>query len=86
MRLTDRVFIIPSFGIGIYSQEDGVDLGLPLEFRSGLEIVLRLHNGQRLVLVFGHVSNCGLGRTNPDFEMLGLLYGIPLTWTRKANN
>ena len=67
----------PGFGGGYYNAASGLDLGFDAEFRSGLELSKRFANGQRLCLVFSHISNGSLGRHNPGSETLGLNYLIP---------
>ena len=72
----DWVFT-PGFGGGYYNAASGLDLGFDAEFRSSLELSKRFANGQRLGLVFSHISNGSLGRHNPGSETLGLNYLIP---------
>ena len=35
--VTEHLFITPSFGVGVYGEHNGTDLGSRLEFRSGIE-------------------------------------------------
>ena len=70
--------LTPGFGGGYYNAASGLDLGFDAEFRSSLELSKRFANGQRLGLVFSHVSNGSLGRHNPGSETLGLNYALPL--------
>ena len=69
--------ITPNFGVGIFHQTSGFELGLPLEFRSTLEISWRLPGGQRLGASFGHISNAGLGDHNPGTELLKVVLALP---------
>jgi len=78
--LTDSIVLTPSFGIGIYNRaDDEVALGHPVEFRSALKLSYELgENRSRIGVRFGHVSNAGLGETNPGSEFLSLIYSIHL--------
>jgi hypothetical protein len=42
---------------GLYSRGTGVDLGGPIEFRSGIEVAYHMENGMRLGLGWDHRSN-----------------------------
>lgn len=72
--------LIPSFAPSYYQRGKGFDLGLPLEFRSGLELARRWSNGHRLGLGIYHVSNANLGDRNPGVELLSLWWRIPLAF------
>ncbi len=69
--------VSPNFGVGVFHQNNGFELGLPLEFRSTLEISWRLPGGQRLGASFGHISNAGLGDRNPGTELLKIVLALP---------
>ncbi|MCF8029524.1 MAG: acyloxyacyl hydrolase, partial [Desulfohalobiaceae bacterium] len=47
-------------------------------FRSALKLSYELENRSRIGVRFGHVSNAGLGETNPGSEFLSLIYSIHL--------
>lgn len=68
----------PSFGIGRFSNEPELDLGDPLEFRSGVEVSYRFETGYRLGVVVYHLSNGGLSETNPGTDTVALSFSIPL--------
>lgn len=76
-KLTDHLLFTPSLGAGFYSQENGVELGHPLEFRSAAELSWRFTHSGRLAVSFGHVSNGGLDDTNPGSEMLKITCLLP---------
>jgi hypothetical protein len=81
---TNRVFLIPSFGVGVVTGKADDELGHPLEFRSGIEAGIRFGNGHRLAVGFGHVSNGGIDHVNPGTELLALLYALPVSWPGRA--
>jgi hypothetical protein len=74
---TGRFDLTPSFVPGIYRHGNGRDLGCPLEFRSQLELGWRLQGGQRLAVAVSHLSNAGLGSSNPGQESLTLNFEWP---------
>ena len=57
--------ITPSFAPGYYNYGDGKDLGLPLEFKSEVQISLDLSDTTKLGLSYNHISNASLGDKNP---------------------
>ena len=63
---------------GLYSRGTGVDLGGPIEFRSGIEVAYHLENGMRLGLGWDHRSNLEIYARNPGVEMVHLRLSIPL--------
>lgn len=74
--LSKRWTATPQFAIGLYENGDGKDLGGVVEFRSGLEISRRLKNGERIGLLFYHLSNARIYDLNPGSESL------VITWSR----
>jgi hypothetical protein len=72
-----RFDLTPSFVPGVYRRGDGRDLGYPLEFRSQLELGRRLRGGQRIAVAVSHLSNAGLGSSNPGQESLTLNFEWP---------
>ncbi len=73
-----RFVFRPSFAPGIYRQGKGKDLSAYLNFRTALEIALRLGGGRRLSLEMDHVSNAGAAPTNLGEESLVLAFAMPL--------
>ena len=67
----------PSFGVGIYDDGDGKNLGNSIEFRTSIELSYQIKNNNRIALSFGHISNANIGDKNPGVEILSLLYQIP---------
>jgi hypothetical protein len=66
--------VTPTFVPGVYRRGQGRDLGYPLEFRSQLELGRRLSGGGRVAVAVSHLSNAGLGSTNPGQESLTVSY------------
>jgi lipid A 3-O-deacylase len=71
-----RLTLTPSFAPGLYRAGQGVDLGYPLEFRSQLDVGCRVGGRSRISVGFSHMSNAGLGSTNPGVETLTLGYAF----------
>ncbi|WP_420420588.1 acyloxyacyl hydrolase [Simkania sp.] len=76
--LTKFLVFTPSFAPGFYIKGGGIELGLPLEFRSSAELAYRFKNKSRLGAMFYHMSNASLGFRNPGTECLVFFYALPL--------
>lgn len=76
--LTDHILLTPSFGVGIYSENDGIKLGSPLEFRSAIDLAYDMKSTGRIGVSFSHVSNGGITEINPGAELLAIFYAIPI--------
>lgn len=72
----DRWVVTPHFGVTLFDEGDGKNLGHTVEFRSGLEVSYRLDERSRLGLSFYHLSNAGLDEINPGSESLVLVYSF----------
>lgn len=79
-RITDRVFIAPSIGVGIYGEDNGIDLGYPVEFRSGVECGYDFKKAGRISVGGWHISNARLNDINPGTELVAVRYALPLSW------
>ena len=77
-RLAKGVYLNCSFAPGLWSRQDGPDLGYPLEFRTGAEICYIFRNKSRLGLEFHHISNANFSNRNPGAENITIFFGIPL--------
>jgi len=66
------LFVGFSFAPGIYAQGGDVDLGFPIEFRSGVEVGVRFERGWQLSLSYDHRSNGDISARNPGMETLQL--------------
>lgn len=71
-----RWSLLPSVAAGLWHRGNGKRLGSRLEFRSGISLRRQLSGGASVGLYLYHLSNAGLGDTNPGVEVLGL------SWTR----
>ena len=78
MRIGDNFLITPSFGAGLYGDGSGKDLGHVIEFRSQVELGFELDNLSRIGIAAGHISNAGIGDSNPGTEIVNLYYHIPV--------
>ena len=74
----ERSFIKFNAMLGLYESGGGVDLGGPIEFRSGIEIGYQAPNGTRIGLNFDHRSNAGIYSRNPGLETVNLRVAIPI--------
>lgn len=75
-KLVGSLYAVPQFGVGLYERGDGKNLGGAIEFRSGLELAFELKKGQRIGLIFYHLSNSSIYRLNPGSNSL------VLTWSK----
>ncbi len=74
-----RFVVTPSFAPHLWTgDDDELDLGYTLEFRSQLEFAYRFDDRSRLGLAISHYSNASLGDKNPGTETLTVYYSIPL--------
>ena len=76
-KISENIFLTPNFGVGIYSDGDGKELGNTIQFRSTLEFSYKIKNNNRIALSIGHISNASLGETNPGTEIISLSYQSP---------
>jgi len=75
-------FFSPNFAAGVYKQNQGKDMGFPIEFRSGIEAGFRFKNFSRIGVLFYHMSNARKlfhwSSRNPGEESLVLFYSFPI--------
>ena len=76
--LNDNWVLTPLWGFGYFEDSDEIELGLELEFVSGLEIAYQFNNNNRIGLVVTHLSNAGFSSINPGTETASLSFSIPL--------
>jgi lipid A 3-O-deacylase len=75
----NRIVLTPSLAVGAYYKGNDVNLGTWLpEFRDAVEIAYRFDDRSRLGIMFNHVSNAGIGKSNSGTETLMLTYAYPL--------
>ncbi|MDC0194858.1 acyloxyacyl hydrolase [Alphaproteobacteria bacterium] len=72
-----NIILTPSFGVGLYEDGNGKQLGNNIQFRSSFEISYQLESKNRIALSLGHISNANISDINPGVEMLSLSYQIP---------
>ena len=72
-----------SAGPGWYSDNQRLNLGSKLEFRSSLYLFRTLGGGRRIGLAVSHYSNGGLAYHNPGAETVRILYGATLGGTAR---
>ncbi len=75
---THPFVISPGFAVGAYNEGASKDLGSVLEFRSTLEIAYQFDRGDRLGVAISHLSNAGIGDSNPGTETLQVVYSYPM--------
>lgn len=73
-----HVVLTPNFGVGFFEEGSGLDLDSALEFRSQLELAYRFEDHSRLGFAISHISNAGIGDSNPGTEIATLYYHLPL--------
>jgi lipid A 3-O-deacylase len=80
--LGDHVVLMGDTAAGYWHHGRGLDLGNPIEFKSGVELAYRFAGESRLGIAFDHISNAGIAKINPGVESLLLVYSYPLgsTW------
>ncbi|MFT5830872.1 MAG: lipid A 3-O-deacylase [Bacteroidia bacterium] len=67
----------PSFAVGVYSPGE-VDLGGPIEFRSGLDLSYQVTSNSRFGIGVSHMSNGGIYSRNGGSESLLMTYSVGL--------
>ncbi len=76
--LNCKCFIItPTLAVGWYVDGEEIKLGNRVQFRSGGDIYYRFKNNVRVGVGLYHISNAGLGDSNPGAEQAILKYQIP---------
>lgn len=78
VNLSQNWLVTPHFAVAGYEQGGGMDLGHGLVFRSGVEVAYQF-DSSRLGLGIYHLSNCGLGDSNPGEESVYLSYSMNLS-------
>lgn len=75
-------FVTPVIGAGYFRNTDTLDLGYAVEFKTGLEISVRVADRYRLGVQGYHLSNASLSEDNPGTEVLELVIAIPISGGR----
>jgi hypothetical protein len=76
--LASFLYLTPSFAPGFYHKCNSKNLDYALEFRSQLELSIRLENNLRVGVSFSHISNASLGKINPGVESFAIIYYFPI--------
>ena len=63
---------------GLYEPGQGTDLGGPIEFRSGIEVMHELSDGWRIGAGWDHRSNLDIYSINPGLETTFIRLSVPL--------
>lgn len=71
--------LTPHAAVSWYEEGDGKDLGGELEFRSGLDLSVRLTAQSRIAVGVTHLSNSNLGDKNPSAN------SVIITYSRKMD-
>ena len=78
INLFEKWVITPTAAVGYFSHGTGIDLGANTEFRTGAELDYRFDNLVRLGAGFYHMSNAGIGKSNPGAELATVVLTVPL--------
>lgn len=81
-----RWIVEPSFAIGLYERGDGKELGGAIEFRSGIDVLLRGDRTGWIGLGFYHLSNSSIYHLNPGTNSLLLRWLLPGGAQRRTNH
>ena len=71
------LIVTPTLAAGWYVDGDEIKLGNHVQFRSGGDVMYRFKNNVRVGLGAFHISNAGLGDSNPGSEQVIFKYQIP---------
>ena len=75
---TDGVFVQFHVMPGLYFEDDGPEIGGPLETRAGVEIGYEARSGLRYTLSLDHRSNGGLYDRNPGIVTIQFRVSVPI--------
>lgn len=70
--------IMPYFGPGFWADSEQIQLGHRIQFRTGVDVVLRLDGNVTVGIGVAHLSNSSLGDLNPGTETLAFSLTIPI--------
>lgn len=68
-----------SFAVSVYSAQDDIDLGGPVNFRSSFEVRRAFENGVGFGVGMFHISNGRLYSRNPGTNQVSVVMSFPLT-------
>lgn len=84
VRITEQIVLLPSAGLGGYSEGDSKDLGGTFQFHVGTGLFYEFREdqtlpaGSRVGITFQHISNADIHDRNPGANSIMLSYSIPL--------
>jgi hypothetical protein len=78
INIVEKWIITPTAAVGYFEHGTGINLGAHTEFRTGAEFGYRFGNLTRLGAGFYHMSNAGIGKSNPGVELATLVFTVPL--------
>ena len=76
-RLSKKLRIALTSGFGRFSNKN-MDLGSKTEFRSGIDLFLKVARKLNFVFSFYHYSNAGISEYNPGSETITVRVSVPL--------
>ena len=77
LNINDSIIFVPSFSVGLYNEFDqGKDMGLPIQFKSEVELNYKTKNDLVFGVTYNHISNADIGDKNPgsDSYFIGIKY------------
>jgi hypothetical protein len=77
-KLNDVWLFNPTFAVGLFDSDDGINLGGNVQFRSGFEFSREINDRVRFGFGFSHLSNSRIYRSNPGTETVELTLAITL--------
>lgn len=78
INFAEKWVITPTAAVGYFSHGSGINLGAHTEFRTGAELDYRFDDLVRLGAGFYHMSNAGIGKSNPGVELATVVLTVPL--------
>jgi hypothetical protein len=78
INLFEKFVATPTAAVGYFTHGTGIDLGAHTEFRTGAELDYRFDNLSRLGIGMYHISNAGIGKSDPGAEFVTLVLTMPL--------
>jgi hypothetical protein len=76
LELKPNWILTPNVAVAGYEKGGGRDLGLGLQFRTGVELAYQLTTSSRIGLGIYHMSNANIGKYNPGAESIFLSYSF----------
>ena len=77
IHLSRHLVVTPNGAFGYFSSGHGINLGSIWEFKTGAEFAYRFDDQRRIGIGFYHISNAGIGKTDPGQEQATLAFTVP---------